>query len=267
MLALVLIVGVVAAFVAPEQSKRVGSAVLRVTGRGVRWGARHGGRGVGSAAKATARWSKPHVTGLAARAWSGTRSALGRGLQFIADTSRTSGNPSKPKPDKTRLDRLAGWLRGPAEQPAAPEQTSAPVKAAPKTTKPSLVKTPKPEPKGTHVMTDVTRSILAAFDQLADLEVDSIAELEVICGDLSIMWAKIGVSYEQFLNNQEAAGVAPRPLRRAYNSLDGLDSLSSGARDTRSDLRNYYEAYFDQLESGKPTKVGLLDPAKGRDAA
>ena len=116
-------------------------------------------------------------------------------------------------------------------------------------------------------MTDVTRTIAAAFDQLADLEVDSVAELEVICGDLSIMWAKIGVSYEQFFHNQEAAGVAARPLHRAFNSLDGLDTLSAGARDTRRDIRNYYAAYFAPLEAGKAPKVGLLDPAKGRNAA
>lgn len=115
-------------------------------------------------------------------------------------------------------------------------------------------------------MSDVTRGIVAAFDHLGDLEVDSVAELEELTGDLSIMWAKIGIAYEQFLNNQEAIGIAAKPLRQAYNSLDGLDDLSTGARDARTDLRDFYEAYFEQAESGKTPKIGLLDPAKA-DAA
>lgn len=246
--ALVLILVGCSAVVAPGPTKRAGALGLQLGGQAVR---------------ATARFGKPYAGKAFGWLWSGARSRLGGLAQWVADMSRTSGNPATAQPVQTRLDKVAGWLRGPT-----PEQLTPPAPTKPSLAKPARAAKPvQPEPKGTYVMSDVTNRIAAAFDQLADLDVDTVAELEELLGDLSIMWARVGISVEQFLNNQEAAGVASKPLRAAFNSLDGIDHLSTGARDARRDLRNYYEAYFDQIESGKSTKVGLLDPAKGRNAA
>lgn len=117
-------------------------------------------------------------------------------------------------------------------------------------------------------MSDVTRNIVRAFDQLAEVEPATLAEVEHLYAELSVMWSRVGHAYEQFITNQEQAGVDPRPLRPAYNSLDDVAALATGSRDTRMAIRNFYEAYFDQLEgNAKTPKVGLLDPAKGREAA